>query len=189
MDDVTQILRAIDLGDDRAASRLMLLVYDELRRLAEAKLGRERPGQTLSATALVHEAYVRLVGGGNATSWNSRGHFFGAAAEAMRRILIENARRKQRVKHGGRLRRVDLDSEAAFAEEDCDRLLELDQALDHFAVEHPAACQLVKLRYFAGLTIQEAADALGISPRTAKRNWVFAKAWIYDRMESGDQFE
>lgn len=184
MGEVTQILKAIDLGDGQAAHRLMPLVYDELRRLAESRIGREAPAQTLTATALVHEAYVRLVGKEDTPGWNSRGHFFGAAAEAMRRILIENARRKRRMKHGGHLRRVDLETVAAVEDGDSEQLLELDEALREFEAENPAPCQVVKLRYFAGLTIQEAADAMSISVRTANRHWVFAKAWLFDRLES-----
>ncbi len=184
MGEVTQILKAIDLGDGQAAHRLMPLVYDELRRLAESRMVREAPAQTLTATALVHEAYVRLVGKEDTPDWSSRGHFFGAAAEAMRRILIENARRKRRLKHGGHLRRVDLDTVAAIEDGDSELLLELDEALREFEAENHAACQVVKLRYFAGLTIHEAADAMSISVRTANRHWVFAKAWLFDRLES-----
>jgi RNA polymerase sigma factor (TIGR02999 family) len=178
MSDVTRILSAIDQGDPRAAEELLPLVYDELRQLAAQKLAQEKPGQTLQATALVHEAYLRLVGGAE-QSWNSRGHFLCAAAEAMRRILIDQARRKGSVKHGGGRRRVDLD-EVSPAESPCnnDDLLALDEALARLAQQEPARAELVKLRFFAGLTMPEAAAALGISLATAERYWVFARAWL-----------
>jgi RNA polymerase sigma factor (TIGR02999 family) len=184
MNEVTQILQALERGDRQATDRLLPMVYDELRQLAAARLGHESPGQTLSATALVHEAYVRLVGGHSDQHWNSQGHFFAAAAVAMRRILIENARRKRRVKYGGHLRRIDLDSGAAVGNDEWDRLLELDQALIEFEAEDPTAYRLVQLRYFAGLSIQQAADLLSISVRTANRHWAYAKAWLYDRLNS-----
>jgi RNA polymerase sigma factor (TIGR02999 family) len=177
MSDVTRILTAIEQGDPSAAEQLLPLVYDELRRLAAAKLAQERPGQTLQPTALVHEAYLRLAGG-HAQHWDSRGHFFAAAAEAMRRILVENARRKERVRHGGQLRRIDLDEAVAAAEPD-EEMLAVDEALGRLEAVDPVAAQLVKLRYFAGLTMAQAADALGLSLRTAERNWTFARTWLH----------
>jgi RNA polymerase sigma factor (TIGR02999 family) len=162
MNDVTEVLDAIGRGDAGAAGRLLPLVYDELRRLAAQKLDHEKPGQTLQPTALVHEAYLRLVGGGPGPDWNSRGHFFAAAAEAMRRILIENARRKGRLRHGGGRRRVELEKVDLPAEAAADDLLALDEALQRLAAEEPAAAEVVKLRYFAGLTIEQAAAALGL---------------------------
>jgi RNA polymerase sigma factor (TIGR02999 family) len=182
MTDVTEILRRIDSGDLHAANSLLPIVYDQLRRLAAQKLAQERPGQTLEATALVHEAYVRLVGAGPEQPWNSRGHFYAAAAEAMRRILVENARRKQRIRHGGDKKRVDLENVHAIADARNDELLALDEALAALAREDTAAAEVVKLRYFSGLTIQETADALAISVRTANRHWAYAKAWLYQRL-------
>lgn len=185
MSDVTQILSAIEQGDPQAAAQLLPLVYDELRKLAAQKLVQERPGQTLQPTALVHEAYLRLVDVEKAQRWNSRGHFFAAAAEAMRRILVEAARRKGRVRHGGGRRRVDLDlAEPPVAESD-DDLLALDEALTHLATVDQPAARLVELRYFAGLTMPEAAETLGISLRTAERNWAYARAWLH-RSVAGD---
>jgi RNA polymerase sigma factor (TIGR02999 family) len=185
MTDVTQILNAIDQGAPKAAEQLLPLVYDELRKLAAQKLAQEKPGQTLQATALVHEAYLRLVDGGHARQWDSRGHFFVAAAEAMRRILVEQARRKQSQKRGGGMRQVELDAELLFAESD-DRapedLLAIDDALRQFESEDPLRARLVKLRYFSGLSIQEAAGALGISVATAKRHWVYARSWLYGKV-------
>ena len=178
MNEVTRILSAIEQGDAHAAAELLPLVYDELRRLAAAKLAQEKPGHTLQATALVHEAYLRLVDGEKAEHWNSRGHFFAAAAEAMRRILVDNARRKRRPKHGGDRRRVNLD-EALPAADPRDDLLALDEALTRLAAEAPAKAELVKLRYFAGLSLEEAAACLGISPATAKRYWDVARAWLF----------
>src|SRR5437868_7168636 len=178
MNDVTRILDAIQAGDKQAAEQLLPLVYDELRRLAALKMAEEKPGQTLQATALVHEAYLRLVGGAEQT-WKSRGHFLCAAAEAMRRILIEQARRKGSVKHGGGRRRVDLDEVApADSQPDNDHLLALDDALTRLARHEPVRAELVKLRFFGGLTMPEAAAALGISLATAERYWVFARAWL-----------
>jgi RNA polymerase sigma factor (TIGR02999 family) len=179
MSDVTRILNAIERGDARAADDLLPLVYEELRLLAAQKLSRETPGQTLQATALVHEAYIRLVGD-EPQSWENRGHFFAAAAEAMRRILVENARRKKRVRYGGKLQRVEL-SDAAMAEPDervADDLIALDEALAKFAQKDKLKADLVKLRYFAGLTIPQAAQALGISHATAERHWVYARCWL-----------
>jgi RNA polymerase sigma factor (TIGR02999 family) len=179
MTDVTQILSRIESGDPNAAEQLLPLVYDELRKLAAARLADEKPGQTLQATALVHDAYLRLVGSTEAPQWNSWGHFFAAAAEAMRRILVEQARRKGRVKHGGERRRVDLDSACAVSEPPSLDLLALDEALSKLASVEPAKVELVKLRFFAGLTMPEAAAALGISLATAERNWTFARSWLY----------
>jgi RNA polymerase sigma factor (TIGR02999 family) len=178
MTQITRILSAIDKGDPAAAEQLLPLVYDELRRLAAQRLADEKPGQTLQATALVHEAYLRLVGVEQAQAWNSRGHFFAAAAEAMRRILIDGARRKRRPKHGGGRRRVALD-EALSLDEPRDDVLALDEALTRLAAEEPAKAELVKLRYFAGLSLEEAATVLGISLATAKRRWAVARAWLY----------
>jgi RNA polymerase sigma factor (TIGR02999 family) len=181
MTDVTHILCAIEQGDPRAAEQLLPLVYDELRQLARQRLAQEKPGQTLQPTALVHEAYLRLVGGEEARPWNSRGHFFAAAAEAMRRILIDNARRKRRPKHGGDRQRVDLDESLCESEGE-ENLLALDDALTRLARQEPRKAELVKLRYFAGLSLEEAAACLGISPATAKRDWVVARAWLFDAL-------
>jgi len=182
MTDVTQILSQLESGDAGAAARLLPLVYDELRRLAAQRLAQEKPGQTLQATALVHEAYVRLVNVEQAQSWHSRGHFFAAAAEAMRRLLIEQARRKKRLCHGGDRRRIDFDSQLDVASGADDRLLALDEILSLLAAEEPQAAEVVKLRYFAGLTIEETAAALSISVRTANRHWTYARAWLYQRL-------
>ena len=179
MSDVTRILSAIEEGDPQAAQQLLPLVYDELRRLAAEKMAHENPGQTLQATALVHEAYVRLVVAGPALNWNSRGHFFAAAAEAMRRILVENVRRKRSLKHGGARQRVNLDEAASVIQEPGDELLMLNEALDRLAEEDAQKAELVKLRFFTGLSVQEAADALGISRATADRYWAYAKVWLY----------
>ena len=183
MTDVTRILSAIEQGDPHAAEQLLPLVYDELRTLAAQKLAQEKPGQTLSATALVHEAYLRLVGEGEEPHWNSRGHFFAAAAEAMRRILVDNARRKHRAKHGGGRARVDLDDLEVAAPERRDDLLALDEALAQLAATDAQAAELVKLRYFAGLTNPQAAEALGISPRTADFLWAYARSWLLAKIE------
>jgi RNA polymerase sigma factor (TIGR02999 family) len=180
MHDVTTILNAIEQGDPHAAAQLLPLVYDELRRLAAHKLAHEKPGQTLDATALVHEAYLRLIGMEEQSCWNSRSHFFAAAAEAMRRILIDNARRKRRPKHGGYRQRIELDQVLSLADETpLDDLLALDEALNQFAAQEPAKAELVKLRYFAGCSLNEAAQLLNISPATAKRWWAFARAWLF----------
>lgn len=180
MADVTQILNAIDNGDPEAAQQLLPLVYEELRRLAAAQMAHERPGQTLNATALVHEAYLRLVG---YQHFANRSHFFRVAAEAMRRILIDQARRKQRLKHGGQEVRVPLSDVEPAAEVPPEELLELDAALDRFAAVDPVKAELVKLRYFAGLSEEEAATALGISRATASRYWTFARAWLIHELE------
>ncbi|HVS39627.1 MAG TPA: ECF-type sigma factor [Gemmataceae bacterium] len=182
MNDVTQALDAIARGEPQAADRLLPLVYDELRRLAAQKLVQEKAGQTLQATALVHEAYLRLVGAEPDQPWNGRGHFFAAAAEAMRRILVEKARRKRRLRHGGDRRRVELDAVERPSDVPSDDILALDEALDQLAVQEPTAVEVVKLRYFAGLTIAETAAALGLSVRTANRHWAFARAWLYRRL-------
>jgi RNA polymerase sigma factor (TIGR02999 family) len=178
MSEVTRILSAIEQGDPSAAGELLPLVYEELRKLAAAKLGQEKPGQTLQATALVHEAYLRLVGGEQPQRWNSRGHFFGAAAEAMRRILINRARDKGRLKRGGGHSRVALDDLSDPVSASADDLLDLDEALERLAVAYPQAAHLVKLRFFAGLTLPDAAEALGMPARTADRQWAFARAWL-----------
>jgi RNA polymerase sigma factor (TIGR02999 family) len=179
MTDVTRILNAIEQGSERASEDLLPLVYEELRLLAAQRLSHEKPGQTLQATALVHEAYVRLVGDVHKT-WENRGHFFAAAAEAMRRILVENARHKQRARHGGKLQRIELDESVALepAEHMDDDLIDLDEALARFAQKSELKANLVKLRYFAGLTIPQTAQALGISHATAERHWVYACCWL-----------
>jgi RNA polymerase sigma factor (TIGR02999 family) len=188
--EVTRILSAIEQGDSHAAERLLPLV-DELRRLAAQKLAREKPGQTLQATALVHEAFLRLVGKESGAlagdSWNSRGHFFAAAAEAMRRVLVERARQKRRPKHGGDLRRVDLDEALSLAEPAPDDLLVLDEALARLEQVDRTAAKVVKLRYFAGLTMPQAAEALGLPLRSAERNWTYARTWLHRELSPGDR--
>ena len=181
MTEVTRILSAIDQGDPQAAQQLLPLVYDELRKLAARKLAHEKPGQTLQATALVHEAYLRLVGGQPEAGWESRGHFFAAAAEAMRRILVESARRKQRLKHGGGRIRQQVAEDIAGPERP-ERLLALDEALDRLATTNPPAAAVVQLRYFAGLSNAEAASSLGISPRKANQVWAYARAWLREEL-------
>jgi RNA polymerase sigma factor (TIGR02999 family) len=176
MNDVTRILSAIDQGDPQAAEQLLPLVYDELRKLAVQKLAREKPGQTLQATALVHEAYLRLVGPDGQRSWKDGGHFFAAAAQAMRRILVDNARRKRARKHGAGFQRQPLD--AIAAPEVDDELVALDEALNKLAEAEPIKARLVELRYFGGLTGEQAAQVLAISPATADRHWAFARAWL-----------
>jgi RNA polymerase sigma factor (TIGR02999 family) len=178
----TCIVRQIEQGDVHAAEQLLPLVYEELRKLAAARLAQERPGQTLQPTALVHEAYARLVAGDGAQRWVSEGHFFAAAAEAMRRILIERARCKAAIRHGGELHRVDLGDELLVSDERAAELLALDEALAELETHDPQAAQVVKLRYFAGLSHQETAAALNISRRAADRLWALAKAWLYQRM-------
>ena len=191
MTEVTRILDQIQQGDAHAAAQLLPLVYEKLRKLAAQKMAQEAPGQTLTATALVHEAYLRLVASGDGSAprdqhWNSRGHFFGAAAEAMRRILVENARRKRRAKHGGGRRRVNLDDVPADPSERADDLLALDDALTALAREEPDKAELVKLRYFAGLTLDEAAACQGVSLATVKRRWTVARAWLFAALSTGD---
>ena len=178
MTDVTQILSQIESGDPSAAAQLLPLVYDELRKLAAAKLAHENPGQTLQATALVHEAYVRLVAGDQAQHWNSRGHFFGAAAEAMRRILVDNARRKQSLKQGGQIQRQDANLDQLSQRAVSPDILAIDEALVELAQENPQVGKLVELRFFAGLTLPQAAEMLDISLRTANRQWSYARAWL-----------
>jgi RNA polymerase sigma factor (TIGR02999 family) len=186
MDDTTRLLKAIEQGDPQAAGQLLPLVYDELRRLAAHKLALEAPGQTLQPTALVHEAYLRLLGDGAELPWDNRGHFFAAAAEAMRRILIDRARHKGAVKHGGKAGHVPLDETLPAPAEYSDRLLEINEALTALQQHDTQAAQLVKLRYFAGLGHQEAADALGINRRAADRLWTLARAWLYQRLTNGE---
>ena len=185
MSEVTRILSAIGEGDPHAAEQLLPLVYEELRKLAATKLAQEKSGQTLQATALVHEAYLRLVDAKAVVDWDSRGHFFAAAAEAMRRILIDQARKKHSQKRGGSRRRVQLDEGALLATTEdyaADDLLALDEALRQFESEEPDKARLVKLRYFAGLSIAQAAEALGISAATAKRHWAYARSWLYGKV-------
>jgi len=186
MADVTQILNAIEQGDPHAAEELLPLVYEELRKLAAQRLAEEKPGQTLQATALVHEAYLRLVGAQKVQRWDSRGHFFAAAAEAMRRILINRARDKKRVKRGGERRRVDLDRIEIALDTNDEQLIALDEALTQLAVEDPDAARLVNLRFYAGLTLKDAAASLGLAPRTAERQWAYARAWLYARLRPDD---
>ncbi len=186
MSGVTQILASIERGDPHAAEHLLPLVYDELRKLAARRMADEAADHTLQATALVHEAYLRLVDAPESRHWNSRGHFFMAAAEAMRRILVESARRKQRAKHGGDRQRIDLDQLDLAADQTSEELLALDKALEGLAAEEPACAEIVKLRYFAGLTIEEAAAARGISVRTANRDWAFAKAWLHQDLRGSE---
>jgi len=183
--DVTQILNAIEQGDPHAAADLLPLVYDELRRLAAARLAAERPGQTLQATALVHEAYVRLVGPADAPKWDGRGHFFAAAAEAMRRILVENARRKGRHKHGGGLPRADVEPANIAGPVPDEDLLALDEAVTRLAAADPVRARLVHLRFYAGLSNEEAAEVLGVSAVTAKRYWRYARAWLHREVGQG----
>jgi RNA polymerase sigma factor (TIGR02999 family) len=187
MSEVTRILSAIKQGDPRAAEQLLPLVYDELRRLASHRLAQEAPGQTLQATALVHEAYLRLVDVDEPQDWDSRGHFFAAAAEAMRRILIENARRKDRLKRGGDWKRIDLDSAELVSTASPDELLIIDEAIEKLAAEDPTAAKLVKLRYFAGLSVEEAAEMVGLARSTAYEHWAYARAWLHCELfgESG----
>jgi RNA polymerase sigma factor (TIGR02999 family) len=185
MSKVTRILSAIEQGDPRAAEQLLPLVYQELRRLAAQKLAQEKPGQTLQATALVHEAYLRLVGGEREAPWNSRGHFIAAAAEAMRRILVENARRKKTEKHGGKRQRIDLSRAEPMTWADPDAVLDLDDVLTALAGEDPEAAEVAKLRIFAGLSVEEAAQALSTSRANAYRQWAYARAWLHARLGDG----
>jgi RNA polymerase sigma factor (TIGR02999 family) len=182
MNDVTRILSAIEQGDSQASEQLLPLVYDELRRLATRKLASERPGQTLQATALVHEAYLRLIGGDQPRDWGGRGHFFAAAAEAMRRILVDSARRKARLKRGGGGRRLEVQDDLPAPAAPVEDILAVDEALDHLAERDAGAAELVKLHYFAGFTLEEVADILGISTRSAYRSWAFARAWLFRRL-------
>jgi RNA polymerase sigma factor (TIGR02999 family) len=187
MSDVTRILSAIEQGDPSAAGQLLPLVYDELRLLAAQRLAHEQPGQTLQATALVHEAYLRLVGTEQVQRWDSRRHFFAAVAEAMRRILIDRARDKRRLKRGGTWRRLRLDDIDLSVAEPPDDLPALDEALQKLAQEDPLCAELVKLRFFAGLTLEDAAATLGIARRTADRYWAFARSWLYDELSKGEE--
>jgi RNA polymerase sigma factor (TIGR02999 family) len=184
--DLTRLIEAVGQGDPQAARDLLPVVYDELRRLAAQRLAHEAPGQTFEATALVHEAYLRLVGSDPERPWNGRGHFFAAAAEAMRRILVENARRKHRYRHGGGLDRIDLDRIDLAADQASDELLALSEALDRLSVEEPTVAEVVKLRYFAGLSIEAAASVLGVSVRTANRHWAYARAWLFQQLSPPD---
>ena len=182
MPTITQILSAIEQGDPHAAEQLLPLVYEELRKLAAQKLAQEKPGQTLQATALVHEVYLRLVDVEKVQHWDSRGHFFAAAAEAMRRILVENARRHRAQKRGGGHERIDLPELAAGAKDDPVDLLALDDALQKLETQHPQKAQVVKLRFFAGCTLEETAQLLGISRATAQRHWAYARAWLFGKL-------
>ena len=186
MNDVTRILSAIEHGDPHAAHQLLPLIYGELRQLAAKRIASEQPGQTLQTTALVHEAWLRLVGNSAGLHWDHRGHFFAAAAEAMRRILIENARRKQGPRHGGHLQRVDADLNLIAADAQPVELLALDEALTRLAAESPVRAELVKLRFFAGLTVSEAAEVLGISVATVELYWTYARTWLYSAMSDPD---
>jgi RNA polymerase sigma factor (TIGR02999 family) len=186
MTDVTRILSQIESGDPHAAEQLLPLIYDELRRLAAEKMSQEKPGQTLQATALVHEAYMRLVDGEKVQQWDSRSHFFAAAAEAMRRILVESARRKGRQKHGGTMQSVDLDENQWVTNTKPEQLLAVDEALSKLEQEDSTAAAIVKLRYFAAMSVEEAAASLGIPRATAYRHWTYARAWIRAEVQSGD---
>jgi RNA polymerase sigma factor (TIGR02999 family) len=186
MNEVTQILSAIEQGDPHAAEQLLPLVYNELRLLAATRLAQETPGQTLQATALVHEAFLRLVGTAQDQSWDSRGHFFAAAAQAMRRILLNRARAKNRLKRAGERRHVDLDQLEIALDTNDEQLIALDEALAQLAAEDPEAARLVDLRFFAGLTLKDAAASLGLALRTAQRQWAYARAWLYARLRQDD---
>jgi RNA polymerase sigma factor (TIGR02999 family) len=184
MSEVTRILSALEQGDPQAADQLLPLVYEDLRRLAAQRLAHEKPGQTIQATALVHESYLRLVGDGQPRAWNGRGHFFAAAAEAMRRILVEQARRKRCQRHAGGMRRVDLIDADVGVTPGYDQILLLDNALSQLSRIRPQAAEVVKLRFFAGMTFQEAAPVVGVSPRTARRLWIYARAWLRHEMDA-----
>jgi RNA polymerase sigma factor (TIGR02999 family) len=186
MSEVTRVLTAIQAGDPQAAQQLLPLVYDELRKLAAQRMAQEAPGQTLQATALVHEAYLRLVDVQRAPQWDSRGHFFAAAAEAMRRILVDRAREKGRVKRGGDFKRLDIDAIDLATTAAPDQLLALDEALAKMAQGDPAATRLVELRYFTGLTVEEAGRVLGISTATAYRHWNYARAWLFSELQGNE---
>jgi RNA polymerase sigma factor (TIGR02999 family) len=182
MNDVTQILSAIEQGDPQSAKKLLPLVYEELRKLAAAKMAQENSGQTLQATALVHEAYIRMVDVDRVQHWDSRGHFFAAAAEAMRRILVEHARKKTRQKRGGDLQRIDIDAIDIMVSASPEQLLAIDDALTHLTAIDSAAAGIVKLRYFAGMSVEQAAAALGVSTRTAYRHWSYARVWLHSEL-------
>jgi len=186
MTEVTRILAAIEHGNAHLAEQLFPLVYSELRRLAAQRLSREAPGQTLEPTGLVHEVYLRLVDVEEAQHWNSRGHFFAAAAEAMRRILVENARRKRRLKHAGGRQRVELNDSVLSVDEPTDDVIAINEALDRLAAHDPQAAELVKLHYFAGLTLEETAEMLGVSPRKCYRIWAYARAWLLRSLGSDE---
>ena len=186
MSDVTRILSQIEEGDFHAAEQLLPLVYEELRKLATTKMREEKPGQTLQATALVHEAYLRLVDGEKSQYWNSRGHFFAAAAEAMRRILINRAREKGRMKRGGQGQRVDLDDVEITIDTPKDDLIALNEAIERLATENRACAELAKVRLFAGLSTEEAGNVMGLSERTARRHWAYARAWLFDTLRCRD---
>ena len=183
MSDVTQLLSAMDAGDPRAADQLLPLVYEELRKLAAAKMAQEKPGQTLQATALVHEAWLRLAGPEQQKAWNNRGHFFGAAAEAMRRILVDRARQKARLRHGGGLERIDLAQVTIATEDSDDTVLAIHEALEKLALESPPKAEIVKLRYFTGLEHAEIAQVLGLSEPTVRRHWAYARSWLYAELK------
>ena len=183
LSDFTEILRAVEQGDPKAAEELLPLVYEELRKLAAFKLAQQPPNQTLQPTALVHDAYIKLLGSGN-HSWQDRRHFFAAAAEAMRHILVDRARRKAAVRHGGGLQRLNLDDVVVAAETTDENILLMNEALEKLAAHDPATAELVKLRFFAGLTFPQAAEVLGISERTAKRSWSYARAWLFKEIQS-----
>jgi RNA polymerase sigma factor (TIGR02999 family) len=187
MSEVTRILAAIEQGDSCDAANLLPLVYDELRQLAARKLAQEKPGQTLQPTALVHEAFLRLVDADEARHWNSRGHFFAAAAEAMRRILVENARRKKRLKHGGNLERVEIELASLPTRMSSDELLALDEALEKLQKQDPVKARLVTLRYFGGMTIEQASEVLNISRVTAHRYWTYTRAWLHQQVSGGEE--
>jgi RNA polymerase sigma factor (TIGR02999 family) len=187
MSEVTRILNSIHKGDPRAAEELLPLIYEELRKLAAAKMNQEPPGQTLQATALVHEAWMRLAGDRQEQGWDSRGHFFSAAAEAMRRILVERARRKDRIRHGGGLERIEIDQIAVPNEAKEQKLLEIHEVIDQFAEEDESKAELVKLRVFVGLNYEEIANLMGISEPTVRRHWAYAKAWLYERIHEARQ--
>ena len=189
MNDVTRVIKQIESGDPSAADRLLPLVYDQLRKLAAAKLAGENPGQTLQGTALVHEAYLRLVDASNADQWDSRGHFYVAAAEAMRRILVENARRKKRLKRGGGLERKELNEIPVFDADIREDLISLDAALDRLASVDAQAAELIKLRYFAGLSMAAATKTLGISASSGDRLWAYSRAWLYRAVEGREENE
>jgi RNA polymerase sigma factor (TIGR02999 family) len=184
MADVTQILSQIESGDPGAAEQLLPLVYNELRKLASAKLAHEKPGQTLQATALVHEAYLRLVGAEKSHPWDSRGHFFSAAAEAMRRILLNRVRDKKRQKRGGTRERISLDQVVLALDMPAEELMELDEAIEDLAERDLLSAKIVKLRFFAGLSLKDSADALGLTRREADRHWAYARAWLFDRLRA-----
>ena len=184
MSEATQILDRMQQGDPKAAEELLPLVYEELRKLAASKMAQEKPGQTLQATALVHEAWLRLVGSEEQKAWNSRGHFFGAAAEAMRRILVDRARQKARIRHGGELERVDLEHVTIATQDNEDTVLAIHDALEKLALESPQKAEIVKLRYFTGLEHGEIAEALGISEPTVRRHWAYARSWLYAELKT-----